>query len=319
MNHLFEILTHWAGHLLDPVGTVLALLSNGGAVLSLASALVMEYGKIQESYLSNARRWHGRISEKFVNVDHLVRRVEEHQKEWQMPADLFDTLVNHRDRLLVLVPHCQGSDGGPKDRAERDTLLRTSVFLCRNQVKEWAYGKLADGTMTVDDIHSLFLLAPGDIGGRRKRAQPTDEQAKIGVQVIGPDFIRVGLTHAAGKNAAGVTHGWPTGVRHALIVIRSVVENVEVIRRITTRLRTTIKMPEGSHGKQFFVEAAFLKHVDDFPRFGAQHTFTLPFMTEDVVDTINRKQVENQVSNEMEEMRRKIERLTAELEAVRKK
>jgi hypothetical protein len=33
-------------------------------------------------------------------------------------------------------------------------------------------------------------------------------------------------------------------------------------------------MPEGSHGRQYVIKAAFLKHPDDEPKFGPQPTFT---------------------------------------------
>jgi hypothetical protein len=328
MNHLFEILIHWAGSFSDPVGTCLSLLSNGGAfltnggallaaggaLLSPASALVGEPAKMQESFRAAARRWHGNIGERFANIDHLVRVAEEHQKEWKMPDDLFDTLIDLRDQLEIIVPHCLSGDVRPTDRAERDRLLANGVYLCRNPVKEWAYGKLADGTMTVDDIHSLCLFAPGDIGGHRTRTSETNELAKLAVQVIGSDMVRIVFTHSAGKNAVGATHGWPTGVRYALIVIRAVADRSEVIRRITTRRYNTIAMPQGSHGKHFLVQVALLKHVEDTPRFGPQQTFTLPLSTEEIFQSRVEKE-----SNEMEEMRRKMERMAAELEVLRRK
>jgi hypothetical protein len=41
-------------------------------------------------------------------------------------------------------------------------------------------------------------------------------------------------------------------------------------------------MPSGSRGKLFIIRAAFLRHVDDKPRFGPEPTFFMPLTTEDL-------------------------------------
>jgi hypothetical protein len=41
-------------------------------------------------------------------------------------------------------------------------------------------------------------------------------------------------------------------------------------------------MPDDSHGKQFFIKASFLHHIDDAPRFIPQPTFSMPLTTEDL-------------------------------------
>jgi hypothetical protein len=41
-------------------------------------------------------------------------------------------------------------------------------------------------------------------------------------------------------------------------------------------------MPPGSHGKQFVIRAAFLKHPDDVPYFGNSPTFSMPLTTGDL-------------------------------------
>jgi hypothetical protein len=79
-------------------------------------------------------------------------------------------------------------------------------------------------------------------------------------------LLFVVIDRSAGENAAQVVHGWPSGVKHALIVITAVDGRKEVYRQLTTRLHNDIRMPDGSHGKQFILKAAFLKHVDDKPR-----------------------------------------------------
>jgi hypothetical protein len=90
-----------------------------------------------------------------------------------------------------------------------------------------------------------------------------------------------------------------------------------VYRKITTRLYNDILMPDGSHGQQFFVKASFLKHVDDVPRFGSEPTFTMPFMSEDVVAELDRRHHEEfeEHIREVERQRLEIERLQAELKA----
>ncbi|MDR1624027.1 MAG: hypothetical protein LBS04_03545 [Tannerellaceae bacterium] len=85
----------------------------------------------------------------------------------------------------------------------------------------------------------------------------------------------------AGENTAQLMHGWPQGVSQAVIVITSADEDREIYRQLTPRLHNNIRMPEGSHGRQFVIKAAFLRHVDDEPVFGSSPTFTMPFSTED--------------------------------------
>jgi hypothetical protein len=48
-------------------------------------------------------------------------------------------------------------------------------------------------------------------------------------------------------------------------------------------------MPEGSRGKLFIIKAAFLRHIDDSPRFGPEPTFFMPLTTEDLAATITKK------------------------------
>jgi hypothetical protein len=76
-------------------------------------------------------------------------------------------------------------------------------------------------------------------------------------------------------------------------------------------------MPDGSHGKQFILKAAFLKHVDDEPRFGNEPTFSMPLTTADLAATIDRQhheEFEAQV-REVELHRLEVERLQAEQNA----
>jgi hypothetical protein len=200
---------------------------------------------------------------------------------------------------------------------ERNSLLRATVSLCRTQVKFWALNQFAEGKISITDVHLMGFLVPGETGGRHGRKGETNVLADIRVHVLGPDFVRVSLSNSYGKNAAQAAGGWPAGVRFALIVITAVDGNREIVRRITTRLRNTIQLPQGLHGRQFLVEASFLKHVDDVPRFSSQQTFTLPYMTEDITANLSHKQNESK-NPEMEALRKQMERLTVAVEGLMK-
>jgi hypothetical protein len=78
-------------------------------------------------------------------------------------------------------------------------------------------------------------------------------------------------------------------VRNILIVITSSDGKTEVYRQVTSRLHNDIRMPNGSHGKQFIIKASFLKHVDDEPRFGNEPTFSMPLSTVSITKNLKRK------------------------------
>jgi hypothetical protein len=95
-------------------------------------------------------------------------------------------------------------------------------------------------------------------------------------------------------NKADVAHGWPAGVQQALIVTVAADGKTEILRRQpTTRLHNDVQMPEGSHGKQFIIKAAFLKHIDDEPEFGPEPTFSMPLSTEDLAGRITKNSKRN--------------------------
>jgi hypothetical protein len=85
----------------------------------------------------------------------------------------------------------------------------------------------------------------------------------------------------------------------------------EIHRQFTTHLHNDVRMPEGSHGKQFIAKAAFLKHIDDEPRFGNQTIFSIPITTEDILAAKDRRHDEDLEAQqrEMERQRQEIERL----------
>jgi hypothetical protein len=182
-----------------------------------------------------------------------------------------------------------------------------------------AYGEYTAGVLTADDVHLLGFLLPGETGGHHDRTEATDVVAEVKVKVVNEDFICVVIDQSAGENAAQVVYGWPDGVKNALIVITAADGQTEVYRQFTTRLHNDIRLPEGSHGKQFIIKESFLKHINDEPRFGNEPTFSMPLTTEDLAAALDRQhhaEFEAQMQ-EVERQRQEIERLHAELNANR--
>ncbi|MDR1455243.1 MAG: hypothetical protein LBJ01_06295 [Tannerella sp.] len=327
MNTLIEILNQSVGTFFDATDLFLTSLSGLdlllGAGSSFAFALVPgtkgtgRGSNIPEGILASVRRWHGGIDSKFGNIDNLVKLVETHQQTWVMPSDLLTPLTDGHNRLQVMINKCRTPQASTADRAQRNALLAFTVGLCLNQVKMWAYGQFFAGVLTTEDIHLLGFLLPGERGGRHDRTEATNELAEVKVTVINGDFIRAVIDRASGENAALVAHGWPPGVRNALIVIISVKSGKVVYSQMTTHLHNTIRMPEGSHGEQFVIKAAFLRHVDDEPRFGNEPTFTMPRTTEDLAASVDRQRHENVDAQmqEIERLRREIERIQAEMKS----
>jgi hypothetical protein len=287
------------------------LLSIGG-VLTLALALgVATYSDIPAEVLANIRRWHGSIDEQFDNIGNLVNVLDANAVPWSVPSDLLFSLKENRATLAVLIPRCRSNYGSPADRTTRNVLLKSTVGLCLTQAKAWAYTQYYAGVLTIENVHLLGFLLPGEAGGRRDRTIPVDVLAEVKVSIINADFIRVVIDQASDDNAALVVHGWPQGVRQALIVILAADGVTEVVRQMTTHLHNRIQMPEGSHGKQFIIKAAFLRHIDDTPVFGPEPTFSMPLNTEDLAATLDRQHHEEFEAQmrEVEHHRQEIERL----------
>ncbi|MDR2140045.1 MAG: hypothetical protein LBP50_10930 [Tannerella sp.] len=290
------------------------LLIPSGVSLALG---VAAHAGITEGVRQNTRRWHGGIDDRFAAINNLVGLITAHQPAWTIPADLLDLLTGNRDRLQTMINHCRTSQASTADRERRNTLLKNTVALCVTRGKIWAYTQYAAGILTVDDVHHLGFLLPGETGGHHARKEATDAVAEVKVKIINEDFIHVVIDRSAGENAAQVAHGWPTGVKQALIVITAADGKTEIIRQMTVNLHNDIRMPEGSHGKQFIIKAAFLRHVNDEPRFGNEPTFSMPLTTADLAATLNRQhheEFEAQV-REVERQRREIERLNAIINA----
>jgi hypothetical protein len=322
MNNLTEILIQTVITIFDHTSMFLsslsdtAVLSAAGSGVTLALALgALAY--IPEGILANIRRWHGSIDDQFANINNLVNILDEHRQDWHVPPDLLSELVSSRDHVQILINKCRSTAGSAADRMLRNTLLKSTVGICLLQVRVWAYGEFTSGNLTADDVHLLGFLLPGETGGHRSRTEATDVTAEVKVSIVNEDFIRVVVDQSAGENAAQVVHGWPPGVKNALIVITAADGTTEVHRQFTTRLHNDIRMPDGSHGKQFIIKASFLKHVNDEPRFGNEPTFSMPLTTEDLVAALDRQhheEFEAQIQ-EVERQRQEIERLHAELEA----
>ena len=284
----------------------------GGTVALAFAAGAITLSDIPAETLAAVRRWHGSIDDQFDNIDNLVVTVQAHATSWT-PPPVFTEIVDSHARLAALIPKCRSTLGTTVDRGERNILLKTAVGQSLTQMKLWAYAQYSDGTMTLNELHALGFLLPGEAGGRRERAEATDAVAEVKVTVVSADIIRVVIDQAAGDNAALVKHGWPQGVRQALIVITAADGVTEVLRRSTTHLYNDIRMPEGSHGKQFIIKASFLRHVDDEPRFGPQPTFSMPLTTEDLAAALDRQHHE-----EFEAHLREVERLRQEIEQLKK-
>ncbi|MDR1681210.1 MAG: hypothetical protein LBS12_05435 [Prevotellaceae bacterium] len=255
-----------------------------GSGLTLAMALgVVTYNDIPLVVLDNIRRWHGKIGDQFASLDNLVTILGQNLTPWSVPMTLYNTLLANRNELDARIRKCRTSDGSSTDRLMRNSLLKTTIGLCLTQVKAWAINEYYAGVLTLDDVHRLGFFAPGDTSGFRARHKATDLVPEIKVKIINMDYVHVVIDQALDENAGPVLHGWPKGVRQAQIVIIAVDGRTEVVRQLTSRLHTNIRMPEGSRGKHFLAMAAFLKHVDDEPRYGQQMTFSMPVSTADLL------------------------------------
>jgi hypothetical protein len=320
MKRTSEILIYLVMMIIDRAGMILTCIWNsivppftGNCAGRFILLSVMGYSNITEAILANVRRWHGSIDDQFSCIDNLVRTIAQFSPSFTPPQ--YQDLVNYRDQLQILINHCRTTSASAVDRQQRNSVLKAAVGLSLMEIKLWAYGMYSAGQMTADDIHKLGFLLPGEHAGRHARTEPTDIIAEVKVKVINEDFIRVVIDQSSGENAGPVLHGWPTGVKHALIVIMAVDGKTEVYRQMTTHLHNDIQMPEGSHGKQFIIKAAFLKHVDDTPKFGNEPTFSMPLTTEDMAATIDKEhheEFEAQIK-EIERQRLEIERLQKEI------
>ena len=298
METLLEILISSVNTIFDLVETQciasLPMQWGDGVIFAMSAvAAAVAAGSVPEGVLAAIRKWHGNIDEQFANIDNVLGAIQAHQPAWSISSDLLAELTSRHDQLRELITKCRTTAGSTADRNLRNALLKSTVGFCMLQIKTWAYAQYIGGVLTADDVHQLGFLLPGESGGHHERTEATDVVAEVAVRVINEDNIRVVIDQSGGENAALVAHGWPHGVKQALIVITAADGKTEVLRKMTTRLHNDIRMPDGSHGKQFIIKASFLKHVDDEPRFGNQPTFSLPLTTEDLAAALDRQHHED--------------------------
>jgi hypothetical protein len=314
MNALITILIQTVNSIFDYVSMFVSVLSDAAVLLSAGSGITLAIAAGALAYLPEGvraiiRRWHGSIDEQFGNINNLVNHIMAHQEAWDFPDHLLLQLCQNRDQLQTLISKCRTPDASQTDRLLRSALLKSTVRLCLQQARPWAYGAFAIDKLTAEDVHLLGFLLPGETGGHHRRTAATDIRAEVKVRIVSEDVIRVVIDRSAGENAAQAAHGWPQGVKHALIVITAADGKTEVCRKFTTRLHNDIRMPAGSHGKQFIIQASFLKHIDDEPRFGNEPTFSMPLNTQDLAATLNRQAHEEFEAHvrEVEKHRREVE------------
>jgi hypothetical protein len=252
--------------------------------------------------LSHTRRWHGTAAAKYANILQLVTIVKANQERWKMPEELYDTLIANQYQIGELISLCKTSFGSKNDRMRRNTLIRDTVFMCRFYVKMWAYGKFTEGVMTALEVQRLGFLMPGENGGRHKRKLPTDRKPHVAVATLGSDHININIFNT--NDEVIVRHGWPEGVRNAVFVVQTPDGKREILRQFTTKRHNTVHIPDGYHGQQLTIRAAFLKHVGDDPLFGPLAYFTLPIETSDLLQSINQKYVD-----EIEALKKELERV----------
>jgi uncharacterized protein with PhoU and TrkA domain len=271
-----------------------------------------------EGIYAAARRWHASIAEQMSNIAAFLNYVAGH-KEWPVPATLIPTVSANYAELQKLIEKCRTNQGTLADRTMRNALLKATVGLCLKRGRAWAYEMVEDGTMSVEDVHLLGFLLVGETAGHHDRVEPTDARTETKATVLNADFIEVVIDRSIGENAARVVSGWPRGVRTALIVITSLDGKEEIYRHMTTRLHNRIKLPAGSHGKQFMVTSAFLRHVDDEPLFGTEAVVSMPYTDADLHALLDRQHHEEFEENlrAVELHRQDLERLEA-LEAAKK-
>jgi hypothetical protein len=320
MEHLVEILINSVNICFDYASILISWLQNGRIIppegSGIMAAIVLSTairGNIPETILTHVRRWHGGINDRYSNIYNLVTVIEAHQPAWTISPDLLRQLSKNYTELKELITRCRTGAASSMDREHRNVLLKSTVDLCVFEVKMWAHGAYAAGILTVEDIHTLGFLMPGENAGHRSRLKATKILAEVKVKVINGDLIRTTIDQAANKNAAQTAHGWPDGIRNAVIVITSVDEEKEVYRQLTTRLHNNITLHD-VRGKQFLIKASFLKHIDDEPIFGNEVTFSMPLTTIDLLPNDRHHEDAHEAqSREIERLRRENEQLRAEL------
>ncbi|MDR1155668.1 MAG: hypothetical protein LBL04_13260, partial [Bacteroidales bacterium] len=188
MENLVGILINGVNPVFELSGSFLSSLLDGGLLPAVGSGVTMAFAagavpgggssSITAGILASVHRWHGGIDDQFGNIDNAVILLTEHQTPWQVPSDLLTLLTGNRDDLQKLINKCRTTSASSSDRAQRNTLLKTTVGMCLFRVKIWAYGTYMSGVMTADDVHRLGFLLPGETGGHRDRTEAIDIKAE---------------------------------------------------------------------------------------------------------------------------------------------
>jgi hypothetical protein len=282
-------------------------------------AMLVTSGKIPEIVLEHIRWWHGNMFQQFTNVKGLYDLLMSKLSVWGVPLAIREKLGEYVTNLTDLMNKCNTNEASPADRGHRSTMLKAAVAYCLMDVMVWAYGDFVEGRLTADDVHEMNFLLPGERGGHRERSEPTDAIAEVKAKILNADFTDFIVDHAGDKNAAPVRHGWPHGINHAMLLVMEDDAKTVILHKITTTLHNEFKMPEGSHGKHFMVAAAFLKHVDDEPKFGNFAFFSMPKTAVDLVavlDSQHHEDFEEHV-RVVEQHRQDVERVHAEQNAAK--
>jgi hypothetical protein len=292
------------------------LFGGGGASLGFAAGVVSIYN-ITEDVLSVIRQWHGSIDQQMSNISNVLERLKAHAVDWKVPEEFLDQLTENYQKLVGLVDTCSKSSGSSADRTMRNSLLKSTVGFCLTQIKSWVIAQYYGGMLTLDDVHLLGFFLPSEYSGHRDRKDPTKATVAIKVYVTQMDTICVVIDHAYKATAGLVMHGWPRGVRNAVIIVYSVDGETELYHKLTTRLHTYITLPKEVRGKQVTISAAFLQHVDDTPRFGEiQPVVTMPLNVNDLVKKLERQHDEEHEARmlEVDRHREEVERIQAQLD-----
>jgi hypothetical protein len=290
------------------------LFGGGGATLGFALTAA-SYNDIPKEVIATIRQWHGTVEQKMSNISSVLEILKAHAVDWKVPEEYLDQLTDSYNRLVALVDKCSKLTGSTADRTLRNSLLKSTVGFCLGHIKSWAIAQYFAGNLTVDDVHLLGFFLPGETSGHRTRKDPTKAKAVVKVYVTHMDTILVVIDHSYTENAALVNHGWPEGVHNAVIVIRSADGKREIYNKLTTRLHTSISLPEELRGKQIIIRAAFLQHVDDTPKFSEiQPVLSMPLTTEDLAKSRDQKHEEEEESHDdaIKRLREELDRLLRE-------
>jgi hypothetical protein len=289
-------------------------------VCTLVMVLGGTRANIPEALLEIFRKWHGSIDNQIDNIKHATDLLLSNREKWPVPQAVVTYITDAKPKLIEMIHDCRTATASPELRMRRNALLKTTVGYFLFTVKNWAYGQLIEGALTIEDVHSLGFLLAGERSGGRARSLGTLAIAQVKVRVNDEDTIVVVVDKSYAENAALVSSGWPTDARMALIVIKDS-DGKEIYREMTTHLHNEITMPEGSRGKLFMIKASFMKHVDDKPHFGNEPTFSMPLTTEDLAAILDRQHHEEfeEHLRAVDQHRRDVEHLEAELAAAKAK